>query len=250
MAEVDKVHVPEEDETNPQLGDDIPNHWLEKASTELKLGYREIETLRKGEIKKFRIAHPSVGQEMELNNVYTNKYNELFGKPGFMTRKELRKKLLERGTLDPDDEKRMDAVNASMKSTIEEINLLITENDVPPKKRIEKLKKKYYSLRTELFDLTHAQTEHFVNSIENIAEQLQTFHKLVMCVKDVEGKPIWDSVEQLYDETDRTFVGTLITEGSLYWNGLSREVLDDLPGVIESVHRGETSENLQEENGS
>lgn len=250
MAKVDKIHVPKEGEVIPELGDEIPNYWLDRATAELKAGFRTAELLRNGELQKFTIAHPSVGQEMELSSIYTKKYNELFKQEGYMTRKELRKALVKRGTIDVEDDKRIEEINKSMKKVIEEINLLIVESEITPVSRVKKLKDKYFELRTELFELTHSQTEHFINCIENISEQLQTFHKMVMCVKKVDGTPVWESLEKLYEETDRIFVSNIITEASLYWSGLSREVLDDLPGVLESIHRGETLESLPEKDGS
>lgn len=250
MAEIDKTNVAKEGDINPELGDSIPNHWLDQASVELKAGFREVQIMRGGELTTIHIFHPSVGDEMSLSQIYTRKYNELFKDDGYMTRKELKKKLIERGAINLEDDKKINTINDSMRKVIEEINLLMVENQIPPKKRIEKLKKKYYELRDELFEITRTQTEHYINCIENIAEQEQTFAKMAMCIKDKDNKPIWDSVETLYKETDRAFVNNLITEASLYWNGLSREVLDDLPGVIESLHRGETSENLPENNGS
>ena len=236
---IDKTSTPKDGDIDPKLGDEIPVNYITKAIAELKAGYREVKTLRHGEPFVIKITHPSLGQEMELARVSTDKYNELLSTKGYRTRKQLEKELRDRGSITAVDDKRIEDISKSLTTCLEEYNLAITERTMSDED-LNELRKRYYSTRDKLFELHGEKSVHFINSIESICEQWQGFYKMVFCLKDQEDKQIWNSIDELLSETDRSFLSDMITESQMFWSGLSKEVLD-LPRVLDSM-RGDASE--------
>lgn len=240
---IDKTNTPQEGSVDPKLGDEIPQNYISKAIAELKAGYRLVTTLRRGEPFVVKIVHPSLGQEMELARIYTDKYNELLSTKGYRTRKQLEKELRDRGTLNAVDDKRIEQLNKDMVKCLEEYNFSVTDKDKTPDE-LEEMRKHYYEVRDKLFELHGEKSAHFINSIESICEQWQGFYKMVFCVKDESGAPIWANIDELLNETDRGFLSDMISESQMFWAGLSKEVLD-LPRVLDSM-RGESLEKSPE----
>jgi hypothetical protein len=240
---IDKANVTTDGQVDPKLGDEIPENYITKAIAELKAGYRLCKTLRQGEPFVVKITHPSLGQEMELARVYTDKYNELLSTKGYRTRKQLEKELRDRGSITAFEDKKIEEISKSLTKAIEEYNFAIADN-TKTEEELEVLRKEYYSTRDKLFALHGEKSAHFINSIESICEQIQGFHKMVFCIKDESGNKIWNNIDELLNETDRGFLSDMISESQMFWSGLSKEVLD-LPRVLDSM-RGESLEKSPE----
>lgn len=250
MSEIDSGNITVEGEVEPKLGDIVPTNFLDKASAELKAGYREVSISRNGKPFIIRIEHPSIADELRINREYTNKYNELIKDGSSLTKKELENELKKRKVITSLDEERVNQLTNSIKKIIEDYNLYLTSNNKPSQKKMDQLRSQYYELRDKLLEANRELNEHYINSIESIAEQYQSFLKMTLCIKDIDGKPIWASLEELLNEKyDRLFVSQCIQESQLFWSNISREILYDLPGVLEGLHRGGSLENLPEKSG-
>lgn len=248
--EIDKLNVPSEDEVEPKLGDKIPENYLDKATAELKSGYREIDISRNGSIFSIRIENPSIGDELKINKEYTKKFNELVRDGTYFTKKEIENELKKRGVITAIDETKTIQLNKNIQKLIEDYNLYLTSNSKPSDKKMKEMRSQYFEMRDKLFEHNRVMNEHFANSIESICEQYQTFLKMVLCIKDSKGNPIWNSIEDFYNEKiDRLFISQCIQESQMFWSGIGREVLYDLPGVLENMHQGGTLENSQEVDG-
>ena len=248
MSEIDKAHTTKEGETEPVLGDIIPNRYLDKANAELKSGFREASILRNGELFIIRVFHPTVQDELNINNRYSSIFNKLMKTDGFMLNKEIENELRKRGVITTLDDAKMEQLQKSLKSIIENYNLIVSEGKTS-KKKLDSLRKEYYELRDRLFDHNRKMNEHYVNSIESAAEQDSTFLKMCLCIKDVNNKSVWNSIDELYAEKDRALVSQCIQEGTMFWSNISREVLYSLPDVLDELHRGASLENSQEADG-
>ena len=245
--EIDSANITKSGDIEPKLGDEIPQHFLDRASAELKLGYRDVVVSRNGKPLTIRIEHPSISDELKISQAYASKYNELIRDGNSFTKKELENELKKRGVVTIIDEQKVTQLTDSLKKIIEDYNLYLTSNNKPSKKKMEQLRSQYYELRDKLLLVNSELNEHYINSIESIAEQYQYFLKMVLCIKDVQGLPIWNNLEDLLNEKyDRVFVSQCIQESQMFWSNISREMLYDLPGVLEDIHRGGSSESLLE----
>lgn len=226
-------------------GEPIGQDVLDKAEEEIKKGYREIEVKDfRGVDSKIRIYFPNIGQQTEISSYYSQVYNNLFKKnDGLLTRKQMEKMLKQKGIWTDEDEAYIKTLRDSLVDIEVSIMSELRKKDYR-ESYIKSGQEKYIEKRDELIRTITTREHFFSQTIESKAEEEANMLKLALCVKFADGTPVWNSLEHLKTSGSDKAILEIITEAQYLWNGLSKEVLQRLPGS--DLYRGADLEQLQE----
>lgn len=240
-----KEAIEERKNIEPRLSDDIPNDWLKKAATEIKAKYRSVIFPEfKGEKDvEIRVYHPTPGEETICSNVYTKCFDKLIKDPDILTKKEISKILETRGVYG----KEQDEIIENLREEMGDIEFTVAKMKKSGKYNktvMSRHREAWKSKREEINRLFAEKNTYLSNTVEGHAEEEEVKCKLSLCVKKTDGTRVWESLEDLNNESEKFIVIRLLNESMLFWSGLTQEIIDELP--IKLLFGGEESENLQE----
>lgn len=225
----------------PRLGDSIPDSWTKKAESEMRSKYRTIvlDHFRGEEKVELHIHQLTSGDDSVATDAYTRVFNRLLRDPDFMMREQLSEVLEEKGVWGKKQEDKVEDVREDMHVIELKIAKMRQVGKVSPK-TIKQYRDIWFEKRNQLSKLLSKKSSFLSNSVEGRAEEEEIKAKLFLCVKLPNGNRIWDSIDELNNESDRVLVTRLVGECMLFWAGLTQEIIDELPAKL--IFGGEESE--------
>lgn len=231
------------DSSIPHVIKPILDHEVSQAENELKQGYREIsvDNFKGHDEVAIHIVHPTVGIDGQATDAYAEAYSQLISNPNckLLTKEQMLKVLKEKNIWTDKDDQEIEQFREGIKTIIFKVAEMRSQKKFN-ETTFEHLKKEFYKLRDKLSGKIAAQNEYLGNTIEGRAEEAQLKVKLVNCVKFSDDKPVWNTVEELNSEKEKVPTLDIIYEATLFWSGLSSEILSELPDKILEFFRGET----------
>ena len=216
----------------PKLGDPIPKNWLERAKSELKANFRviKLDNFRGQDNVELNIFRPSLKIDSVASYKYSEVYNDLLSKK-LLLKDEMLKILEEKNLWGEPQEKEIEDIKEGMRE-VEIKAALIRSKPNFNKASLSKLREEYLILQKKFTDLITKKTQYLNNTVESKAEEEQIKVKLSLCVKYPDGKLVWNSLEELENETDGIALTTITNEFMTFSLGLTQEIIDHLPDQI------------------
>lgn len=223
----------EDENVIPKLGDDIPESWQKQAEAEIKNGYRVL-TLDKFKGKdnvEIHIFFPNQKVDYEATEAYSRVYSKFIKDKDFVTRKIMKKILEEKGVWGKEEEDLVEELRESMRDIEYEVAKLRKNEDFN-KKNIANLKTVWIAKRKQLQECLIELNTILMNTVEGMAEEAERKVKLSHCVKYANGDRVWPTIEDYDNENDRVSLLTIGKEATLFWFGLTNEIINDLPADL------------------
>jgi len=216
----------------PKLGDPIPKNWLERAKSELKANFRviKLDNFRGQDNVELNIFRPSLKIDSVASYKYSEVYNDLLSKK-LLLKDEMLKILEEKNLWGKPQEKEIEDIKEGMRE-VEIKAALIRSKPNFNKASLSRLREEYLILQKKFTDLITKKTQYLNNTVESKAEEEQIKVKLSLCVKYPDGKLVWNSLEELENETDGIALTTITNEFMTFSLGLTQEIIDHLPDQI------------------
>jgi len=216
----------------PKLGDPIPENWLERAKSELKANFRviKLDNFRGQDNVELNIFRPSLKIDSVASYKYSEVYNDLLSKK-LLLKDEMLKILEEKNLWGEPQEKEIEDIKEGMRE-VEIKAALIRSKPNFNKASLSRLREEYLILQKKFTDLITKKTQYLNNTVESKAEEEQIKVKLSLCVKYPDGKLVWNSLEELENETDGIALMTITNEFMTFSLGLTQEIIDHLPDQI------------------
>jgi len=216
----------------PKLGDPIPKNWLERAKSELKANFRviKLDNFRGQDNVELNIFRPSLKIDSVASYKYSEVYNDLLSKK-LLLKDEMLKILEEKNLWGEPQEKEIEDIKEGMRE-VEIKAALIRSKPNFNKASLSRLREEYLILQKKFTDLITKKTQYLNNTVESKAEEEQIKVKLSLCVKYPDGKLVWNSLEELENETDGIALMTITNEFMTFSLGLTQEIIDHLPDQI------------------
>jgi len=216
----------------PKLGDPIPKNWLERAKSELKANFRviKLDNFRGQDNVELNIFRPSLKIDSVASYKYSEVYNDLLSKK-LLLKDEMLKILEEKNLWGEPQEKEIEDIKEGMRE-VEIKAALIRSKPNFNKASLSRLREEYLILQKKFTDLITKKTQYLNNTVESKAEEEQIKVKLSLCVKYPDGKLVWNSLEELENETDGIALTTITNEFMTFSLGLTQEIIDHLPDQI------------------
>ncbi len=215
----------------PKLGDDIPEDWLKTAEKEIKSQYRTIilDSFRGVEKVELHIHQPNTKEEGIASDSYAKAFTSaLINEPDILTRKQMLKVLNERGVWGDKEESKVEDLRDEMRAielTVAKMRKRGNFNDSVMARHRDTWKQK----RLELNTLLSEKNSYLTHTTEGRAEEAEVRTRLSLCVKYPDGRRVWESPQDIDNETDRGALVRLINASILFWAGLTQEIIDELP---------------------
>ena len=237
-----KRNVAAKDFTDPSTEMNVSDEA--KVESEIVLGYRRVEV---SEFAKFggkkasedkdkkyvRIHKTTIGQESTLDAFYSEQYSEMLKNSSILTEEETECILLKRGMNLAELREQLDDLDEEQKNVIKSLQALNAEK--ASESLIAKAKNQRDDLKKQRIELWEKIRNCYKNTIERRCEEYRTLCKLQLCVKDDNDKLLWNSVEELKNEPDDEFVGSILSKALYFWVGIDEtffdKSLDDLAGL-------------------
>jgi len=195
---------------------------------ELQRGYREFDIRgRKG-----RIHFPTVGDEEEIANAYSQAYNIIVGNKAMKTIAELEEIYNERGLWTEETDKELEKLEEDIEDFKMQITDLSLDEKLSDEDKAKEASRLFEAQKKKVLALSRLQTKKldlFGTSIESRARESSIKAKMVCCVKSEDGERIWPTLEALSEETDRIFYDLVMKKAMLFWGGLPEDFLGELP---------------------
>jgi len=231
-------------EIEPKLGDTIPESWLKEAESIVKQGYKPIR------VKEFRgkdetelyIHNLNAGVEGLATDAYGRVFNRLIKEPDYMTKNQLEDVLKSKNIWGEKEEKLIEQYKEEMRE-IEFQVAKMRQKGKYNKDSMIRLRESWTKHRGLVNELLSKKSSLLSNSVESRAEEEEVKVKLSHCVKYPDGTRVWNSIEELNQETDRLNLVKLLSEAIYFWSGLTQEIINDLPVKILFGGEEEKSEN-------
>lgn len=222
-----------DEKIEPRLGDEIPKDWIKKAEKEIKAKYREVilDEFRDKKDVRIHIFQTTSGVDGKSTDAYARAFNRLIDDPTLKTRKQMENLLSSRGIWGEDQEKQIESIRESMRD-VELSVAKMRKNKKYNRATMNRLRKSWMDSRSEITDLLSEKNAFLANTVEGRAEEEEVKVKLFLCVKNPDGTLVWNTIEELNDETDKVSVVRLVSEAMLFWAGLTQEIIDYLPTEI------------------
>jgi len=239
----------EEEKIEPKLGDEIPDNWLIQAQKEINSEFRTINLKFRGEQTELRIYHANPGVEGEASDAYSKSFSRLLQDPDILTRGQMEKLIKDRGIWGEKQEEEIEEIREDMKDIeLKVATIRKTQRSTNEKiahKKIEEYRNLWTKKREVILSLIREKNKFLFNTVEGRAEEEASKVKLSLCVKYPDGRRVWNSLQELNKEIDRSATAHLLYDASIYWAGLTQEIIDELPAKL--FFGGEEElENLQE----
>ena len=223
----------EEPGVEPKLGDEITLNWQKQAEAELKNGYRvlTLDKFRNRENVIIHIFHPNQGIDSEASEAYGRTYSKFIKDPDIMTKKQLLKVLEEKGVWGAEE----DALVESAREDMREIEFQVAKMRKAGnfnKDRMNSLRSQWFEFKNKLHTLLVEQQMILANTVEGYAESSERLVKLSHCVKFADGTRVWENVEAINVESDRIALTTMAQEATMFWLGLTNEIINELPAKL------------------
>lgn len=199
-----------------------------QAEQEIQLEYMEKEYPVFGLV---RIHHPSLQVSTEIDNAYYEKFNELLANSKLPTLSEMDDILEERGTWGEEQEEKLSKLLRAIKGGYYDIEQLKLQRHGVKGKGAAKRKKEYEEAIIEksnqvkdynvkYIQLMTRKNRLYEATIEKRVEQEIVFYKIFRCTTDVDGNPVWDSVEDLKKVQTR-LLQELAVDATKFWEGVT-----------------------------
>lgn len=209
-----------------------------KAESQINLEFfeREYET-----IGIVRVHHPSLEVSNQIDLYYTEQFNKLLTETELPTVNELDERLQERGSWTNEHDSKLAKLQEAIRNTyfdIAQANLKKQKAKGKANKSkfdalIEQYNDKVIKFNAEYIKLVTLKTQLFQGTVEKVAEKNCIFKKIILCVTDIENKPIWNSIEELMTGTKTRYMEQLFTDAERFWSGLENPLSEQL---LEAVH--------------
>ncbi len=185
--------------------------------------------------KKVKLSLPTIGMgttgDLEYSKAYTKALHD-----GLMPRVAMEKFVIDNNLWTKEDDKRVADVSSGLENLMASFSL---EKDA--EKRNE-LKAKFYDLRNELSAISSKRQNLFVHTAESKGEENKIAHLAWQCILNEDGTRVWNSREDLMNETDVPFVSQVLQLFVAYTSGLEEKV-----EAIETIMDGIEEEREKEE---
>ncbi len=222
-----------DEKIEPRLGDEIPKDWIKKAEKEIKSKYREVilDEFRDKKDVKIHIFQTTSGVDGKSTDAYARAFNRLIDDPTLKTKKQMENLLSSRGIWGEDQDKQIENLRDNMRDV--ELDVAgLRKRKKYNKASMNRLRKTWIDNRSKITELLSEKTTFLANTVEGRAEEEEVKVKLFLCVKHPDGTLVWNTLEELNDETDKISVVRLVNEAMLFWAGLTQEIIDYLPAEI------------------
>jgi len=233
-----KEHIP---------GDPIPKEELKTAEDIIQNGKKVIYVpeFRGKTNVKILINHPTVGVDKVAADEYAKTINTLLRDPNcnLLSRKKMEEILHEKGLWTKKDEEDLENILEEMNFTLIDISRMrYDKEDEKNKDEFIKLRAKWYTQRNKYLELFTQKQSYFDQTIEGRGEEARLKVQLTHCIKFDDGKYVWDNIKHLEDDSERDAVTFIFNEAIWFWNGLSQEVLFNLPEKVAGLFQGGIAE--------
>jgi len=220
------------DKNEPKLGDEIPKQELKEAEKEINSKFKAVIMDFRGEKDAvLHIYQPTTKDDSLSFNEHAKVFNQMIKDEDMMTRKEMEDILEKRGIWGKKETDRLDEVQTKMRD-LEFVVAKMKQSGKINKKKMKELRTQWFIWKGEISDLFTKKTEYLTNTIESRAEEAEVKAKLSLCVKFPDGERVWNSLDELEEEEDRTAVVALVNKAMFFWTGLTQEIIDDLPAKL------------------
>jgi len=227
-------------DVEPKLGDEIPETWTKQSDLEIKNRYRIVNVESyKGEALTVHVHHPTHGEEILSSEEYSKAFSRYLKDPDLMSKKEMNRILKEKGIWGDAEEEIVDSTRERMRD-IELTVAKMKKKGNPNKATVNRYRKEWKELREKLHTLLTEQQTILSNTLEGKAEDVERKMKLSLCVKFADGNRLWPNVSDLDDETEKIPLYQIMREATLFWMGLTSEIIDELP--VKLIFGGEEEE--------
>jgi trans-2-enoyl-CoA reductase len=233
-------------EIEPRLGDEIPEEWTKRAESEIRAKSRTItlSEFRGAKNVEIVISHPTTGDDTQSTNIYSKAYNRFLRDPDFMTKSQMKRLLEERKLWGEEQEQVIDTCREDMRAIELQVAQLRVKKSYN-KASVSRLRTQWFGLKNKIQTLVTERENYYSNTVEGRAEEEQLKSKLSLCVKFPDGKKVWNSIEELDNETDKTSIVATMNAAIIFWMGMTQEIIDELPAMLFASGE-EKSENLQD----
>jgi len=213
----------------------------EEAIIELTLvnGYKPFPLTQRYKPRKhteLHIHHPTIGEEADIDDYHSKTMARLVKDKECITESEMMKILEERGIWNRAEDKELDRINDRL-STVSTriIGLLDLELTDEVKEKLDALRKERDELTEKRDDALRKKQKYLSSTIESASQRELIKKKIQLCVKYPDGSKVWNSLEELNSEEDKTLVYDLIYKCMIFWAGISSRFLEKYLGEISGV---------------
>jgi len=202
---------------------------LDKAQSEIVLGYREFEYNQVGTLRVHALT-PKV--ESEADMAFAKEFNRLLLEDNNLpTISKMEEILREKGFWsDRHDQAYNEATENYRMTLLEFIGEKESENPDPEK--VLKLNAKVLEARILLGQKIVERDSLFTPTLERQSEGARTKHKLLVCVTHPDGTPFWKNEEELNNDVRTDLVHQIIKDAFSFWQGYAPDFFGDLLDVL------------------
>lgn len=231
----------------PEIGDEAPESWLQKAESEVRSSLRIIEVddfHGNDKETKIYIRKPNVRIDSECAHAYSKKFSKLFSDGELKTNKEIEDMLEERGIWGKKEKDRIQKLQDDMRDLA--IAICNVRDDKKKKNATDKFRDSWIKCREEVKDLIRQKQTYLSNTVESRADDEKIKLKLSLCVKYEDGTPVWGSIEEIEEESDIMNMNKILSDAMMFWAGLNTEIIDSLPDqVFDSIGEALNQKNIK-----
>lgn len=235
-------------EYETMLGDEIPSTVLKQSDAKLLNNQLEftLKNFRGNDEVRLKIRYPSFKEESELARIYAEKYNAILfdENSNLKTRKQLHDIYKQREIWTDKDEEEIKSLQDDLTEIALKVgNLKVFSDPNNPQavKDILNWRSQFNNIKRKITEKQTYRRNLFAQSIEGFLEGEMTKHKMVMCVVNMEDKPIWNNVSELDNESDKENAMEITAIAVSFWMGLAQDIIRSSP-VVDNTQGGENQE--------
>lgn len=195
--------------------------------------YREFIVGGDPEDRTLRVYYASPGVESSVNETYARVYGRLLHDENMLPEAQLVDMMIKRGTWPADGDDRIEKLQERI-SNLQALIYINGNNGMTPTELKQKTDQ-YEEVEKELKNLRNKRLAFTSSSIEMRANEMKIKDQIWQCVKEKVGedewKPVWNSLEEIDNETNRVLLYRVMNECISFWQGVPTDFLEDLPEV-------------------
>jgi len=228
----ENLEITESVDSTPARGVDVLlTSRLEKLRAEMQRGYREFEFEDlNGDQKKIRIFLPSMKEDVLLSEYKSKLASSALKDENLMMREEVLSSLRKRGVWDAEKAGREKELEKQLSECINDIYIQKSRKD-PDRGRLKDLAKERLNIQIDLASLREPKSSFEDITLENFIDREFLKYKMSLLVKDENGNPLWNDMEDYNNSNsyNKHLINTVLGEAYYFWAGIDPALFDIAP---------------------
>lgn len=193
---------------------------LDRIEQEMRNGYREFEV----DDKKYRIYLPTPGIEDKITDFKAKVIGELLRQSKYITKSQVMKELRDRGVWDDALERKITDMEQDISDFTKQI-MIIQHSDTVNGDALYSLRDRRMKMMNARDEIVRGRDFLLSGTIEAKVEEAVLKYQIVLCATHEDQTPIWNSIDDFYNETNKKLVNRVTTEAGYFWQGWSEDLL-------------------------